>query len=216
MISVLVIGAGYETGQRCLLKLEEVSHETDTPIRLHPFLQDGRSIDPQVRLRCHGVHTGNAGQRNDIRTALAASQASWVILALTGHDTSRTDVRTTNAKALALLLQEPDFLHVKVIIISHIGASTSKTSWWERHRLRHTLRDHTGQEEALLQAIPTRTMILRPTSLTDDASIDHLVYFDETERPPSRTTSRNKLAQWIARAIVTDMRPCTVNITDKT
>jgi hypothetical protein len=74
-------------------------------------------------------------------------------------------------------------------------------------QLRHVLRDHSGQEAALLQALGSssskkRVTIVRPTNLTDDAPTgDELVSFEDTDRCPTIQTSRADLAEWIANEI---------------
>jgi hypothetical protein len=63
--------------------------------------------------------------------------------------------------------------------------------------LRHVLRDHDGQEAAILSAMKDRTMIVRPTGLTENESTGRTTMFDGNKKCPTMKTDRKDLTDWL-------------------
>jgi len=135
------------------------------------------------------------------------TNADSVVVAIgNGDSVAKTDVRTATAQVLVAALEQPEFQHVRVIVVSSIGASNSKIvvgmgigSLLSFH-LRHVLKDHDGQEAAFTQS-PTvrgRTIIVRPTGLTDNEATGHVVPFGDTVKSPTIKTDRKDLAAFVA------------------
>ena len=109
------------------------------------------------------------------------------------------------------MLKLPNFKHVKVVIVSMVGACHSRIKrkfvlgrlqelYW-----RHILKDHSGQEAEFSQSssLRNRTIVARPTSLIDNTTtgvgtrVTRLVQFGDRERLPTFKTGRTDLAAWI-------------------
>ena len=177
---------------------------------------------------------GNARNPEDLLCALEQTRADTVLLAIGDEKTesdhhhvnnNKTPVRTASAQALALVLHLPQFKHVRVVVISRVGAGGTlrglnlglgRGTWrhahlWQRRRI---LADHSGQEEALASLGSRVTIVRTTTMVSNHARAGQLVLFDDYDACPSNTTDRADLVSWIVREILTT-RPVgrVVNVT---
>lgn len=207
--SILVIGASGRTGQECLRQLAQ--HPAKPA--LHAFCRDASKMDPQDAKLCQSIVTGNARSEQDLYNALDTTNADTVIVSIgNGDDTSKTDIRTASARALVnVLTKNPQFEHVRVLVVSSTGAASSDIivgfgiGKLISFHLRHVLADHTGQEAAF-QSIQDRTVIVRPTALTDKKATGKLVEFGDKDKSPSIETDRSDLASFIVQEILGETR----------
>ena len=162
---------------------------------------------------CSSICIGNARNPTDVQVALETSKANWIIIAIgNGNSVAKSDTRTASAKATSCILQQPAFQHVRVVIVSTLGAGDSSVVVGMgvgkviSYMLRHVVRDHNGQEAAFLAnpSLQHRTTVVRPTNLMDDEPTGKLVSFGNKEKCPSLKTDRQDLAHWIVREIFQD------------
>jgi len=214
--SILVLGATGATGIQCIEKLSN-----NYKNKIHAFVRNPSKVDTSTRSLCQSIQTGNALKEADLRRALAATKADWVVVALGGGSdlSAKTNtIRTANAQILAPLMAETEFRHVRALVVSSNGAGSSKIivgfgiGLMISSHLRHVLKDHTGQEQAFA-SLPHRTIVVRPTALTSDEATGKLVEFPDTKKGPSIKTDRVDLAEWVAHAIDADFQPRVVNVT---
>jgi NAD(P)-dependent dehydrogenase (short-subunit alcohol dehydrogenase family) len=211
--SILVIGATGPLGQACIQKLADHSSQPS----IHAFCRGATKVDT----RCKSVVVGDGRNSQDLARALRETNADWVVVTIgSGPDLSKgNDIRTSSAKALAGVLQtDPAFSRVRTLLVSSNGAGTSKIvigmgiGAFISFHLRHVLDDHTGQEAAFMP-LKSRTIVVRPTELTNNAATGKLVEFGDTVKAPSIKCDRADLAEWIADAIASEKNPCVVNLT---
>ena len=204
--SVLIIGA---TGA---LGLQVIRHlaEEPTVTEIHVFCRNSSKLSESDKRVCDSIITGDARRALDVERALAQSKADYVVLATgNGADVRKTDTRQKTGEALARVMHKPAFQHVKAVIVSSHGAGETKIKvgmgigMMIAHHLRHVLADHTLQEQAF-DGLMDRTLIVRPTALTDDKSGKDLVEFNGNQKGPSINIDRSDLAGWIAREISAD------------
>jgi len=213
--SNLVIGATGLSGLNCIQKLSE----QDKGNEIHAFVRSADKLDDSIRQRLDSIQVGDARKPSSLRKALRKTNANWVVVTIgSGGDVSKSDIRTKSAQALVQVLVEPEFSAVRTVVVSSNGAGTSKIKvgfgigMMIAHHLRHVMVDHSGQEEAF-KAISHRTIVVRPTALTNGASTGKLVSFPDDKKSPTIKTDRADLAQWIVQAIGSNKRACTVNLT---
>ena len=202
--SILILGATGLTGLACIQKLSD--HPSKPQI--HAFCRSQSKLGKHRDL-CTSVVQGDARKPEDIRSALEQTNANWIVVAVgNGNDVSKSDIRTVSGQAIAkVLTQDPAFGRIRTVVVSSNGAGGSKIivglgigSLISFH-LRHVMKDHTGQEAAF-KPIQSRTIIVRPTSLTTNAPTGKLVEFGDKEKGPSIHTDRSDLAEWISQAIL--------------
>jgi len=169
------------------------------------FCRNTDKIDNATKNLCQGQIQGDAREFADVERALRKSNADLVVVAV-GNDSifQKTDVRTTSAQALVMVLEKPAYQHVHVVVISSIGAGKSPIHAGMGRGmlmkvLRHRpLKDHGGQEETFLSNIKQRTMIVRPTWLAEDARTGRVLELDVNHtKLPTRMTDRTDLAHWL-------------------
>jgi hypothetical protein len=120
-----------------------------------------------------------------------------------GDSVKKSDIRTESARTLVQVLNKPNYQHVRVLVVSSSGAGDSSIivgfgigKLIEFH-LRHVLKDHGGQEAVFLSAMKERTMIVRPTALTENKSTGKVITFGPKEKCPTTETDRKDLADWL-------------------
>lgn len=158
------------------------------------------------------VLQGDATNEFDLQNALTESKADLVMVSVgNGDNLSKTDIRTSSAKALTNVLTKPGFKHVKVLVISSNGAGESRIKVGFgigrliEFQLRHILKDHDGQEAAFFASeMKGRTMILRPTALVEGENGGTIALFGDQDKPSSHRTDRQDLAEWAVNQIVTE------------
>lgn len=204
--SVLVIGATGRTGVHILQQLAASdSAVTATQPEIFAFCRDPYKLDKNVAYLVTGAIQGNARNPRDLERALEDSRADLVVICVgNGDDVSKNDIRTKNAQALVqVLTSQPQYDHVRVLVVSSIGAGPSKIKAGfgigkliEFH-LRHILHDHTGQEYAFSKdpSIQRRTMIVRPTGLTEGQPTGKVVTFGDVEKCPTMQTDREEIGR---------------------
>ena len=149
------------------------------------------------------------------------SKANYVILATgNGADLKKSDTREKTGQALAAVIAKPEFKHVKAIVVSSHGAADTKIivgmgiGWMITRHLKYVLADHSRQEKAFAY-LTNRTLIVRPTSLTDDKAGAKIVEFDGMAKGPSISIDRSDVAAYItsaiADAVFTGRKVCLTN-----
>ncbi|KAL7564623.1 hypothetical protein ACA910_009313 [Epithemia clementina (nom. ined.)] len=199
--SVLIIGATGGLGQQCL---HHLSQEVLAP-KIHILCRNPTKLSKSQQAMCASIVLGDARQQQDVERALVGSQADYVFLITgSGSDLSKkaNSIRQVTGQALAETLKKSAFQHVKAVVVSSNGAGGSKIivglgigAMISRH-LRHVMKDHDLQELAFADLMD-RTLIVRPTSLTDDKGGKELVEFGDEEKGPSINADRSDVAAWI-------------------
>ncbi|CAB9505560.1 nad-dependent epimerase dehydratase [Seminavis robusta] len=204
--SVLIIGATGALGLQLLRhlaknsRIEEVHIMARTPSKLH-------STDQALAA---SVQKGNARDSNDVENSLRDSKANYVILATgNGHDVSKSDTREATGRALASVLKKSEFSTVQAVIMSSHGVAETNViigfglGMLLSYYLRNVFADHENQE-AEFDRLKKRTLVVRPSSLTDDKAIgnlDYIVEFDGIKKGPSISIDRSDVAAWVTREI---------------
>ena len=204
--SVLIIGATGALGLQCLRHLAQ----EPTVTNVHVFCRTPAKLSDADKKLCASIITGNARNPDDVEKALIKSKADYVVLATgNGMDLSKSDTRQKTAEALVEVMSKPAFDHIKAVVASSHGASDTKIivgmgiGAMIAYHLRHVMADHTLQEAAFAN-IMDRTLIVRPTSLTDDKGGKELVEFDGHKKSPSISADRSDVAAWITKEIAKD------------
>ena len=208
--SVLIIGATGALGLQLLRHMAEQSSINE----VHVMARDPSKLEAKDAALTKTVQKGNAREARDIERALLATRANYVILATgSGNDTSKSDIREATGRALASVLVKPNFSQVQCVVMSSHGASETKVivgfgiGKFVEYHLRHVFDDHTKQEAQFdVKSLKERTLIVRPTSLTDDKpakSLDFVVEFDGCKKGPSINVDRSDIGEWVAREIST-------------
>jgi len=209
--SVLIIGATGALGLQLLRHLAEESNVED----VHVMARDPTKLASADLALTASVQKGDAREVEDIEQALHNTEANYVILSTgNGLDTSKSDTRESTGRALANALLKPEFSHVQCIVMSSHGAAETKIivglgiGKLVEYHLRHVLKDHTKQESQFdaNPSLQKRTLIVRPTSLTDNKpakSLDSVVEFDGAKKSPTINVDRSDIAAWVAREIAT-------------
>lgn len=207
--SVLIIGATGRTGSEVLnewAKYDEISSRPD----LYAFCRDENKMDSDLIGKCKGVITGDACETKDLEHAMEVSKADFVVVCIGSETLRTTEVRTDSAETLVEVLKKGDYEHVRVAVISSVGAGDSPVhigmgkGTLMKLILRNPLKDHGGQEEALMSSpLKDRTLIVRPAGLTDNKATGNVVEFNsEEETCPTTKTDRKDLAKWLVQEAV--------------
>jgi uncharacterized protein YbjT (DUF2867 family) len=216
--SFLLIGATGRSGHEILHQL--LAHPTRPEV--HVFCRDPTKLTPEYQKRCASVYQGDARSAKDLKHAIESSDANVVIVAIgDGDNLKKTDTRTANAQALAAVMKQPDMEHVKAVVLSSTGAGPTEIivgmgiGKLIEHHLRHILKDHDGQEAAFLDSgLGDRTVIIRPTSLTDGKATGKIVEFGDKVKSPTIHIDRGDVAVYaVKEACRSSFRGKTVNIT---
>eukprot|EP00522_Entomoneis_paludosa_P006432 CAMPEP_0172452560 /NCGR_PEP_ID=MMETSP1065-20121228/10181_1 /TAXON_ID=265537 /ORGANISM="Amphiprora paludosa, Strain CCMP125" /LENGTH=245 /DNA_ID=CAMNT_0013204631 /DNA_START=87 /DNA_END=824 /DNA_ORIENTATION=+ len=210
--SVLIIGVTGRTGLACL---EKLASRPQSIGGIHALCRNASKLGDFHRGLLDSITEGDARNATDIQRALEQSQATVVLVCVgNGDDVSKSDIRTANAQALVQVLgkknQESMPENVRVIAVSSTGAGGSRIKVGMgigkmiEHHLRHVLRDHNGQEEAL-QALPQGVVtIVRPTALGEGApTMQALLEFGDLDKSPTIQTDRADLADWVVQEVAT-------------
>lgn len=204
--SVLIIGATGALGRQCLRHFADEARIT----YVHVLCRNPSKLSNTDKVACDSILTGDARNTKDVEEALTQSKADYVVLVTgNGADLRKTDTREATGLALAQAMSSPTFQHVKAIIASSHGAAETKIKvgmgigMMIAHHLRHVLADHTLQEEAFSKLMK-RTLIVRPTALTDDKAGKTVVEFDGSKKGPSINIDRSDLAAWITKEVSKD------------
>ena len=169
--SVLIVGASGQTGSELI---EQFSNHPSEPSYVHAF--DIKSSEKQYERLCTSIVEGDARNPNDLEYALDKTRARVVIVCIgNGGDNSRlssvSDLRSATAAALAVVLQQPDFKHVRVILMSRCAVRRLSFNGFRKS---NELEDHVRQEKTFLAPfydLQSRTMVVRPTFSTDRATL---------------------------------------------
>jgi NAD(P)H-binding len=199
-VRILLVGATGKTGL-------EVAHQlSENPSKpsIHAICRDIAKLQKATTVKFDTVSKGDASKADDIEAALLKSEANWIIVCIgQGMNLSKDNhIRTENAEATVEVLQQPEFKHVRVLVVSSSGAGKSRiiVGWgigvMISYYLRHVLKDHTGQELAF-QKIANRTTIVNSTILVEKKPVGSLVSFGDDEESPMTETHIADLAAWI-------------------
>ena len=205
MKSVLIIGATGALGLQCLRHVAEAP----TVGHVHVLCRTPSKFSDTDKRLCDSVIVGNARDAQDVEKALVASKADYVILATgNGMDVTKSDTREKTGRALAKVMMQPPFRHVKAVVVSSHGAADTKVKvgfgigMMISYHLRHVFSDHTLQEQAFQEhELARRTVIVRPTSLTDEKGGNKIVEFNGQKKGPSISIDRSDVAEWITNEI---------------
>ena len=216
--NILLIGA---TGGTGIELLQQLNDHPSLP-KVHALVRNANKIGVNANL-CASVIQGDALNTTDIINALRQSQADTVIVSIGNgpKDVSKTELRTKSAKALVRALSISEFKHVQVLCVSSIGAGNSRINVGMgmgkliSFYIRHIIADHTGQEAALA-SIQNRTTIVRPTGLTVDKPVGHVVAFGDRAKAPTMETDRVDLAAWIVEQVCESDEPLGNNVVNIT
>lgn len=213
--SILIIGASGRLGLECLKVLKQ---RPEKPA-VHAFARDPTKLQGNDAVGYDSIVQGDARSAKDLERALIETKADVVIVSIgNGDSVKKSDVRTANAQALAMVLAKSKFSQVRVEVVSSTGAGSSRIvvgmgiGMFIEHHLHHVLVDHTGQEKAM-EPFLHRCTIVRATALVDGQPTGKMVEFDDTAKSPSIKTDRNDLAQWIADDIFNKKNRGIVNLT---
>lgn len=206
--SVLIIGATGALGLQFLRKFAEDPNITN----VHVFCRSPSKLSDTDRRLCESIITGDARSASDIEKALIESKADYVVLATgNGADLRKTDTREKTGQALAQAMSKASLQHVKAVIISSHGAADTKIKvgmgigMMISHHLRFVLADHTRQEGAFAN-LSKRTLIVRPTALSDNKGGHKIVEFDGTKKGPSINIDRSDVAAWVTKEVAKSPR----------
>lgn len=203
--SVLIIGATGSLGLQCL------RHFAKEPsiAEVHVFCRNPSKLSDSDKHLCKSIITGDAKNAQDVQKALAESKVDYVLLATgNGENLGKTNTREKTGQILAEAMSKPVFAHVKAIVISSHGAGDTKIvvgmgiGMLISYHLRHVLADHTRQEKFFADLMD-RTLIARPTALTENKGGKKIVEF-AGNKGPTINIDRSDLAAWIAEEISKD------------
>ena len=111
--SVIVLGAAGATGRACIRHL--AGHETRPQV--HAFGNDVEQLNDEDQEYCTSIGMGDTSNENDIRRALMYTRANTVVFAI-GIGDYRVKKRLRSAQALANILKEKAFQHVRVVAVT--------------------------------------------------------------------------------------------------
>ena len=209
--SVLIIGATGALGLQLLRHLSDESNITE----VHVMARNPDKLASSDQELTTSIQKGDARSSDDIEKALSVTGANYVILSTgNGHSLAKSDTRQATGLALATVLKQSEFANVQVVVMSSTGAGESKviSSWGYgtllKIILRHILDDHTKQEAEFNahKSLKKRTLVVRPTNLSDDKpakSLDFIYEFDGQKKAPSMIIDRSDVAAWVTREIAT-------------
>ena len=217
--SVLVIGATGGTGLQMLQQLYKLPQQT----QVHAFCRTPDKLNTHPKVY-HTIQTGNAKSPKDLEKAINETKADLIMLAVgNGASVKKSDTREACTRAIVQVLEKPSFSNIRMVVVSSQGAGTSKIKagfgigMLIAYHLKHVLSDHTAQE-AIINNSPTvksRTLVVRPTALTDDKPTVRIVEFGDKVKCPSLATDRSDLCRYVVDRVFGDdeFGGMTVNIT---
>eukprot|EP00977_Amphora_coffeiformis_P015342 scaffold4510_cov183-Amphora_coffeaeformis.AAC.27 len=201
--SVLIIGATGALGLQCLRHLAKEASIAEVHVLCRA---PSKLSDDDTRL-CQSITIGDAKNTQDIEKALLHSKANYVILATgNGANVGKSDTREKTGQALAEVLSKPTYSHVKTVLVSSHGAADTKIvvgmgiGMMISYHLRHVLADHTNQEKAFA-SLMDRTLVVRPTALSDDKGGKTVVECEGNQKVPTINVDRSDVAAWITKEI---------------
>ena len=201
--SVLIIGATGALGLQCLRYLAKEPSVAEVHVLCRAT---SKMSDPDTRL-CQSITIGDAKNTQDVEKALLHSKANYVILVTgNGANVGKTDTREKTGQALAQVVSKPTFAHVKTVLVSSHGAADTKIQvgmgigMMISYHLRHVLADHTRQEKAFA-SLMDRTLVVRPTALSDDKGGKPIVECEGNQKVPTINVDRSDVADWITKEI---------------
>lgn len=208
-LNVLILGSTGRTGRALIRALS--THST-TP-SIHAFARTPSKLSSSDRSLCTSVQRGDATNISDLRAALSVTKANLVLVSLgVPNSTTKSTVRGDSAEALLSVLQEKDFAHVRVVVVSVVGAGgTDVNVGWGigtmvTWMLKDVLPDHDRQEQVLGQ-LGNRVMIVRPMGLGEGKGVGGSKNVVEFEgKAPGLMIQRADLADWIVDTIVEGKR----------
>jgi len=217
--SVLVIGATGGTGQQMLQQLYQHPQQP----QVHAFCRSPDKLKAHTKAY-HSIQTGNAKSPQDLEKAIINTKADLIILAVgNGASVKKSDTREACTRAIVTVLEKPSFSNIRMVVVSSQGAGTSKIKagfgigMLITYHLKHVLNDHTAQEAIVngSSAVKSRTLVVRPTALTDDKPAARLVEFGDKVKCPSLATDRSDLGRYVVGRVFGDDKfgGVTVNIT---
>ena len=216
--SVLIIGATGDLGVQCLRHLAE---EPAIDL-LHIFCRHPHALTSSDRALCDSIVLGDAYVARDVADAILKTAANVVILATADcASVQASHTRHATAKALAETMRLPDFQHIKAVVVSSVGAGESHINvglgigQMLAHHKSHALADYSRQELEFADLMD-RTMIVRPTFLTNNKPGKTIIQFGNRKKAPSFHCDRSDLAAWIAKEVAKDhdrFRNGTFNLT---
>ncbi|KAL3912185.1 MAG: hypothetical protein SGARI_001288 [Bacillariaceae sp.] len=193
--SALIIGA---TGALGLQLLRHLAKDPQVD-EVHVMARTPSKLDLNDRVLATSVQKGNAREPKDIEQALRAcgTAITHVILATgNGHDLSKSDTREATGRALATVLIKPEFHHVQAVVMSSHGAGETKV----------IVGMGIEQFDTAKGNLKRRTLVVRPSSLTDDKPLNDLkgiVEFNGTKKGPTINIDRSDVAAWVTREVAT-------------
>lgn len=219
--SILVIGG---SGRLGLQIIRNAATRKPAPL-IHVLARTPSNIRPEDAQKCASVQQGDALNREDVERALTHTSANAVIMTIgVVESTAETDLRHKTAEVLADLVKPgAKFDHVKVVVVSSLGAGGTKIQIgfgigiFVTHILRHILKDHDLQEETFQNALQdehrNRLLIVRPTRLLDDKATGSVQTFEG--KCPNGKVDRADVAKWILDQFYADNPPfgTCVNVT---
>lgn len=219
--SVLIIGATGALGLQCLRHLAK----EPSIAAVHALCRNPSKLSDSDTRLCQSITTGDAKNKQDVEKALLDSQATHVILVTgNGANVGKTDTRETTGRALSTVLSSnPALAHVRAVLVSSHGAGNTKIQvgmgigMMISYHLRHVLADHTRQEQAFFDhsSLMKRTLIVRPTALSDDKGGKSIVECQGNDKVPTISVDRSDVAAWITQEISKeDFSPRVVSITN--
>ena len=192
-------------------------HDAYSKPQIFGLFLDPLKLDSKTETLCEDVIQGDPSQEDTIVKALEKSNPDVIILYIGNQNddgsaySSRRAAKSTPtaAKTLAsVLLAAPQYHHIRVLVLSRLGAGGFRPKLGygrgliHSTRARRLLHDH-RQQEAIFwcsNELRKRTTILRLTKLVDDHRLkDRRIYsFDDFTKPPTQKIDRSDLADWIA------------------
>lgn len=213
--TILVVGATGRSGQAIIRAAAASSRR---PV-VYGFARSPEKMAEDDRKMCKAMIRGDARSPDELAQAIEETDADFVIMCVGIPDSLKpSDIREATAIALVAALKQSDRLrHVRVAIISALGAGGSKIRLGfgigsvVQFILRNGLRDHDMQEATLQSAfsaengLDKRLLIVRPTGLIDSAPRKYGVYIlNDRQRSPTFSVHRDDMAEWLIERIVGD------------
>lgn len=190
-----------------------IDHPTRHEVHLFCEKDDSSQelIDDKHRAACASVCYGDSSRATDVLDALETTGATTVVLSIDTRDkiTCKSDLCTPRAWAVVSAMKMPGMDHVRAIVLSSIGAGSSRIKYGRMgygrliaRRRKLSLEDRTGQESAfLINGLDDRTVIIRTTDLTDGKATGDVIEFGATDRAPSFSIDSADVALYVTQEI---------------